>query len=204
MTEDRKLLQPFSTVVSVALHLLIVALSVGVISKFISGGWGAGDLCVVDASASSSSKPIGFAPEHGASVDSVPRYCVEDPSSYQRLLDQLDRLPFLLLLIVVLFLLNRLLQGAARDGIYTLQTASRLRLLGWLLLLGSLAAEVVQANAKAALIATLAESKDLSAGSWLGMWTPPYLALLTALGLLTFARITRAGTAMREDLQGVV
>ncbi|MFF6881284.1 hypothetical protein ACFY9S_39220 [Streptomyces sp. NPDC012474] len=204
MTEDRKLLQPFSTVVSVALHLLIVALSVGVISKFISGGWGAGDLCVVDTSASSSTTPIGFVPEQGASVDSVPRYCVEDPSSYQRLLDQLDRLPFLLLLIVVLFVLNRLLQGAARDGIYTLQTASRLRLLGWLLLVGSLAAEVVQANAEAALIATLAESKIFSAASWLGVWTPPYLALLTALGLLTFARITRAGTAMREDLQGVV
>lgn len=203
MTEDRKLLQPFSTVVSAALHLLIVALSVGVISRFIRGS-SAGDLCVADTSASSSTKPTGFAPEQGASVDSVPRYCVDDPTSNQQLLDQLDRLPFLLLLIIILFLLNRLLQGAAQEGIYTLQTASRLRLLGWWLLLGSLAAEIVQANAKAALIATLAESKDFTAGSWLGMWTPPYLALLTALGLLTFARITRAGTAMREDLQGVV
>ncbi|KFG72642.1 hypothetical protein [Streptomyces mutabilis] len=204
MTEDRKLLQPFSTVVSVALHVLIAALSVGVLSKLFLGGWGTGDICVADTTASSSTKPTGFAPEQGASVDSVPRYCVENPSSHQRLLDQLDRLPFLLLMIAVLFLLNRLLQGAARDGIYTLQTVSRFRLLGWWVLLGSLAAEVVQANAKAALIASLAESKDFSAASWLGMWTPPYLAVLIALGLLTFARITRAGTAMREDLQGVV
>lgn len=105
---------------------------------------------------------------------------------------------------VILFLLNRLLRGAARDGIYTLQTASRLRLLGWWLPIGSLTAEFVQSNAKAALIATLAESKDFSARSWLGMWEPPYLTLLTAFGLLTFARITRAGTAMCEDLQSVV
>lgn len=45
---------------------------------------------------------------------------------------------------------------------------------------------------------------DFSAGTWLGMWTFPYLAVLTGLGLLTFARITSAGASMREDLEGVV
>lgn len=51
-----------------------------------------------------------------------------------------------------------------------------------------------------------------SAGPWRGgapdrvlrAWSAPYLAILTGLGLLTFARITRAGASMREDLAGVV
>ncbi|WP_351229599.1 hypothetical protein [Streptomyces sp. NPDC002133] len=77
-------------------------------------------------------------------------------------------------------------------------------MLGWWLLVGSLVVEVAEANARAALLAALSKNADFSAGTWLSMWTPPYLAVLTGLGLLTFARITRAGTSMREELEGVV
>lgn len=72
------------------------------------------------------------------------------------------------------------------------------------MLVGSLVVEIVEANARAAVLAALAKSADFSAGTWLDLWTFPYLAVLTGLGLLTFARITHAGASMREDLEGVV
>ncbi|MES5823644.1 hypothetical protein [Streptomyces sp. RG80] len=204
MTEDRKMLEPMATVVSTALRVLLGLLTVGVVFNLVRGSWGSGNVCITDESAGSSTVPGGFTAAPGAVVGSVPQYCTETPDAVARFLDELGALPSMLLLISSLFLLHRLLQGAAREGVYTVPTASRLRLLGWWLLLGSLLARVIEANANAALLAQLAKGDDFTAGAWLGFWSFPYLAVLTGLGLLTFARITRAGTAMREDLEGVV
>ncbi|MCW8381644.1 hypothetical protein [Streptomyces justiciae] len=204
MSEDRKMLEPMATVVSVVLRVVVGLLTVGVVLQVARGGWADGNVCIVDDSAGSSVAPPGFPAEKGAAVESVPRYCGGETDTSLHLLDQLTTLPTVLLLISSLFLLNRLFQGAARDGIHTGLTASRLRVLGWWLLLGGLIAEIIESNAKAAVLASLATSEELTAGSWLAMFTPPYLIVLTGLGLLTFARITSAGAALREDLEGVV
>ncbi len=204
MTEDRKMLEPMATVVSIILRTLLALLTAGLVYSAVQGSWGDVIVCVTDDATTSSTTTEAFAPENGAQVDSIPRYCAEAPGAHLRLLNELGELPSTSLLISGLFLLHRLLQGAARDGVYTTRTASRLRLLGWWLLVGSLVVEITEANARAALLAQLAQTAEFSAGTWLGLWTPPYLAALTGLGLLTFARITRAGTSMREDLEGVV
>ncbi|MDH6629192.1 hypothetical protein M2271_007028 [Streptomyces sp. LBL] len=204
MTEDRKMLEPMATVVSVVLRILLAFLTAGLILSVVHGNWANPEICVADESTTSSVTARAFIPENGVEVDSIPRYCAEAPDTQLRFLNELGELPSTLLLISGLFLLHRLLQGAARGGVYTVRTASRLRLLGWWLLAGSLVAAIVEANAEAALLAALAKTADFTAGTWLNLWTPPYLAVLTGLGLLTFARITRAGTSMREDLEGVV
>ncbi|GGJ64860.1 DUF2975 domain-containing protein [Streptomyces brasiliensis] len=204
MTEDRKMLEPMATVVSVVLRILLALATAGLVLSVARGSWGSFSVCIADESSTSSATPGGFAAESGAQVDSIPRYCAETPDAHLRLLDALSDLPSTLLLISGLFLLYRFLQGAAREGVYTAQTASRLRLVGWWLLVGSLVVEIAEANARAALLAALAKDVGFSAETVLNMWTFPYLAVLTGLGLLTFARITRAGVSMREDLEGVV
>jgi hypothetical protein len=205
MPEDRKMLEPMATVVSIALRILLALAAAGLVFKVVYGGWADTLACVTDDSSMSSHTAAGtLAPEKGAQVDWIPRYCADAPDVHLRLLNELGELPSALLLIVGLFLLHQLLQRAARDGIHTARTASRLRLLGWWLLLGSLVAGIIEAVARTALLAELATSEDFTAGAWLNMWSPPYLAVLTGLGLLTFARIVRAGAAMREDLEGVV
>lgn len=204
VTEDRKMLEPMATVVSIVLRLLVALASAGLIMSVIKGGWGSDSVCITDDASGSSTAPGGFRPESGAQIGSVPSYCAENPGAQLRFLDALSTVPTTLLLISGLFLLHRLLQGAARDGVYTTVTASRFRLLGWWLLGGSLVVSIVQANAKAAVLAQLSAEWDFSAATWLTVWSEPFLPVLTALGLLTFARITRAGTAMREDLEGVV
>lgn len=202
--EDHKLLEPMATVVSVTLRILLGLLTLGAAISLVSGSWGSGSVCVTDNSAWSSTTPDGFPAAAGATVGSVPQYCDEDPSVSIRLLDQLGDLPSMLLLISCLFLLHRLLKVAARDGVYNIHMASQLRLLGWWLLIGSLVAGIAEANAYAAVLAKLSQDAAFTAGAWLDFWTFPYVSLLTGLGLLTFARIMRAGTAMREDLEGVV
>ncbi|WP_406126345.1 hypothetical protein OHQ89_31250 [Streptomyces canus] len=203
MSEDRKLLEPMATVVSVVLRALLALLTAGLVLRVVRGSWGDAVVCVTDDSTTVSTTGPTLA-ESGVRVDSVPRYCAESPDTYLSVLHQLGTLPTTLLLISGLFLLHRLLRDAARDGVHTERTASRLRLLGWWLLVGSVVAEVAETGARAALLAELSKATDFSAGTWLDLWTPPYLAVLTGLGLLTFARITRVGAALRIDLEGVV
>lgn len=206
MPQDRKLLEPTATIVSIALRLLLTLTAAGLVSRIVRGGWTNGTVCVTDDSttASADTGPFSFFPEKDAFVLTVPQYCAEAPGTYLRLLDELGALPSTLLLLSGLLLAHRLLRDAARKGVHTVRTASRMRVLGWWLLAGSLIARFVEANADAALLAELSTSTDLTAGTWLTMWSAPYLALLTGFSLLTFARITRAGAELREDLAGVV
>ncbi|MFF4457257.1 DUF2975 domain-containing protein [Streptomyces goshikiensis] len=209
MSEDRKLLEPLSTVVSGVLRLLVGALAISVVLSLFNNDiafWNGPRNCATAdwVSGSSSAADAMFSARNGAHVTAVPQYCADHPSSYQHLLGVLNGLPTLVLLIGGLILLNRLLQSAARNGVYTTQTASRLRLLGWWLLLGSVVAEVIEASARAALLVTLTDNVTFSAEAVLHTSAFPYFTVLTALGVLTFARITRAGAAMREDLEGTV
>ncbi|MFF5491942.1 hypothetical protein [Streptomyces aquilus] len=204
MSEDRKMLEPMATVVSIALRVLLTLVTLGVVVRTVRGGWGSSSVCITDDSTGGSLDADAFFPEKGALVDAIPRYCADTPGASLHLLDELSTLPSTLLLIGGLFLLHQLLQGAARNGIHTALTASRFRLLGWWLLAGSLVAHLIESNLRAALLAKLATNHDFTAVSWLELWSTPYLLVLTGLGLLTFARITSAGAAMREDLEGVV
>ncbi|MFF1921290.1 hypothetical protein ACFVW8_12035 [Streptomyces sp. NPDC058221] len=203
MTQDRKLLEPISTVSSVALRLLMALLIAAFILSTVHG-WGNGNICVTDWTSNSSSAARGFVPEPGATAGSVPRYCAENATNTQHILVGIRSLASLILSVGGLFLLNRLLRSATREGVHTPQTAAGLRLLGWWLLVGSVVAQVIAAIAQTALLATLAQDAHLTGVSWLEVWNPPYLAVLTGLGILTFARITRSGSKMREDLEGLV
>ncbi|MEW2128969.1 hypothetical protein [Streptomyces sp. NPDC005435] len=203
MTQDQKLLEPMATVTSVVLRLLMASVITGFV-LFIVHGWGGRSVCLTDWTSSSSYAPRDFAPEPGAVVDSVPRYCARSATASQNALASLGPLASLALYAGGLFLLDRLLRGASRDGVHTARAAGRLRLLGWWLLVGSVVAATVAAVSRRALMASLARSADLTALSWLQDWNAPYLAVIVGLGLLTFSRITRAGAAMREDLEGLV
>ncbi|MFK0238722.1 DUF2975 domain-containing protein [Streptomyces vinaceus] len=209
VTQDRKLLEPLTTVVSFGLRLLIGLLLIsGVLAAFNGSAslWGSADSCVTADWITSSSGIIdsAFAASGGAHVNAIPQYCTENPDAAQQLLAALSHLPSLVVLIGTLTLLHRLLTAAARDGVHTTQSAARLQTLGWWLLAGCLIAKAVEALAQAALLATMTDQVTFSAETTMQLLSPPYTMALTALGVLTFARITKAGAVMREDLEGVV
>ncbi|MFD8891924.1 DUF2975 domain-containing protein [Streptomyces sp. NPDC059566] len=209
MSEDRKLLEPLSTVVSAGVRLLISLLLAGFVLSVFNGSvpfWDGMNTCVTADWITSSSAPndAAFGARDGARVSAIPQYCAENPTAGQQTLGILSEVPSLVLLIGGLVLLHRLLRSAAREGVYTLHAASRLRFLGCWLLVGSLVAEATRAVSQAALLDTLADDAQFSAEAVLHATQFPYLAILTGLGLLAFARIMRVGATMREDLEGTV
>jgi hypothetical protein len=204
-----RLLQPVATVVRGAYWLSLVGLVVGLVGPLVGTklglAWGGSQVCAESGSGFGTTGFTGvFRPHAGVDVMVRPSYCTDHADGAQRLFDVLGGLPSLLLALGVLFLLNRLIQGTSRQGVFTVRTAKHLRVAGWWLLLGCLVAEVVEAGAHAALLATLARDHAFDADTWLGSWQPPYALVFTALGILTFARVMRAGVAMREDLEGTV
>ncbi len=120
----------------------------------------------------------------------------------QRIWYTLIMLPGILLFVGVLLLAYRLIRAAERDGIYTSATARRLRTLGWFLLAGALVKMVMEMVAANRLLATMVTNEV----GWIGpiRWQIPWMVLLIATGLLTFARIMWTGAGMRDELQGTV
>ncbi|MFK0173782.1 hypothetical protein ACIQU5_33885 [Streptomyces sp. NPDC090306] len=210
MADDSRLLEPLSSVVSIVVRVLlgfmVLSLALSLFDTDVHFEWGGSDACVSTdwISSTTSEASMGLHPKAGVQVDTVPRYCADDPGTYQQTLSFLAGFPSFVLMTGALLILNRLLSVSARDGVYTLWTAGRLRLLGWWLLIGSLAARAVETTARTALLSTLTTEAPLNVGTWTGVWTTPYFQVLTAMGVLVFARITRSGAAMRDDLEGTV
>ncbi|MFE9249396.1 hypothetical protein [Streptomyces sp. NPDC007088] len=209
MSREPKLLEPLSTVVGGVLRLLIglpVLFAVlGLFDSEVHLNWTGGQACVTVSSTTTGFDDVPWQQlRPGAAVGWHPEYCAESPSGYQQFLTALAARPAHLLVLGGLYLLHRTLRTAEREGVHTERAAAGLRLLGWWLLAGSLLAEFVRANARAALLGTLTEDQPFTVGAWLNLWDAPYLLFLTGLGLLTFARIVRAGAVMREDLEGTV
>ncbi|MFD0267543.1 DUF2975 domain-containing protein [Streptomyces sp. NPDC127106] len=222
VSEDKNLLDPLFTVVSTTLRLLAGLLLAGFALSALNGSvplWGGGADAGVCATADwISTNSVNTAGGHvggdvgdtalgardGARLDAVARYCAQEPTAGQRTLRILAEVPSFVLLLGGLALLDRLLRSAARDGVHTRRTAAGLRTLALWLLAGGVVSCLAEAAARTALLSTLTTHVAFSAGDVLHALTPPYLLLLTGLGLLVFARITRAGAAMREDLEAVI
>ncbi|MFF2847519.1 hypothetical protein ACFVT5_14490 [Streptomyces sp. NPDC058001] len=206
---EARLLEPVATVVRGVYRLFLAVLIASALALLtgtkLSQIWGGRYVCAESRTEFSGDGFTHlFRPHPGAEVMARPSYCTDHPDSAQRLFDFLGSFPSWLLLLGVLFLLNRLIHGASRQGVFTVRTAKHLRVAGWWLLLGCLVAEVVEAGAHAALLATLVQDYTFNADSWGENWQAPYALVFTALGILTFARIMRAGADMRKDLEGTV
>ncbi|MFJ5779014.1 DUF2975 domain-containing protein [Streptomyces sp. NPDC093094] len=214
MARVRNPLEPMSTAVTSIVTLIAVLMGVSLFSAlFVDGvhvlGIGDESVCVMD---TSTTVGVGDEParvfEHvpGATVglSAHPDYCTESPSLVQSLLNTTTRLAPFVFTVGALLLVLRLIRSAKRDGLYTVRTARQLHRLGWWLLAGSVLAAMAVSTAEKALIDSLSRADDISVVSGLWMWDAPFMAILTGLGVLSFARIMRVGIVMREDLDGTV
>jgi hypothetical protein len=98
----------------------------------------------------------------------------------------------------------RLVRTASSTGPFTVPVAAGMRRLGWLIIIGSLAAASAQGAATDALLNTLLREHNA-----FGDAVPPFLSvlpvpLLAGTALLTFSRIIRRGAAMDEEIQATV
>lgn len=79
MSEDRKLLEPMATVVSVVLRALLALLTAGLVLRVVRGSWGDAVVCVTDDSTTVSTTGPTLA-ESGVRVDSVPATAPSRPT----------------------------------------------------------------------------------------------------------------------------
>jgi hypothetical protein len=215
-TTNRKLTEPLRSVTYILGGLILAATVIAAIATItgtgsIGGsGRGPGLVCITQPSTwysdDSWTAYLGVATQPGASIsiNGTVQACADHPSPYQRSLYTLTGLPSELVWAGVLVLLWRLVRTASRNGPFTVPVAAGMRRLGWLIIIGSLAAASAQGAATDALLNTL-----LRAQNDFGDAAPHFLSvlpvpLLAGTALLTFARIIRRGAAIDEEIQATV
>ena len=202
----RNPLEPIARAVGFAITLFVALLLLSLLVH--QASWGNGPVCssvsANDASIFGGPASVpGVAPGSHASLGSV-AICANNPTSGLRVAGLLVTWPYTVLWLVFLFRLKRLLRAASLPGeLYSPVTASRLRVLGWLLTLGGLAAGIIESAAKITIFTRLIHYRGL------GWFEPTQISfsvttLITGLTLITVARVMLLGVKMREELDVTV
>jgi hypothetical protein len=126
-----------------------------------------------------------------------------DPTAGQALAFTLTLLPPGLLRVGALYLAMRLARTAARDGVYTVQAARLVLILGWWLLAGDLVVGVAEGFARLNLLGQLV-TWPVDWVHWPASWGVSWPVAWFGLALIIFARIMRVSAGMRADLEGTV
>jgi hypothetical protein len=119
--------------------------------------------------------------------------CVHAPRAPLRLAAEMTERPAQLLFICALLAANRVFRRAAATGGISLQTASDLRRLGWLLIVGELLAALIATGARAYFVAS-----QLPCVPWLPpaqAWELSLPVVIAGAVVLTFARVLRIGAS---------
>jgi hypothetical protein len=213
MLENRRATEPLATTAAafggllIGLFLLVTVTTIWGSGSF--GGFGDAQVCATDSSTSVSAASPAFLvhrvrPGAYLNLNSPVQACAAHPGLWQRVLYTLTSVPTALIWVGVLLLLWRLIRIAARRGPLALEVAGSMRFLGWFILAGSLVAITAQGVANQILLSTMMTGRaDLGAivdSLIAGLPVP----LLVGAGLLTFARITRLGAALDEEVRGTV
>ena len=132
--------------------------------------------------------------------------CVMNATDGQRALAYLGSAPRTLLKLAVFVLVAWLLLVARRDGPFVPRVHRMLMVLGWFVIAGSVVASVVHGVAGAYFLASAVTvpvpvKADVLSALYGAVLSLPVLA---GCAVLTLARIMRAASLMRDDLEGTV
>jgi Protein of unknown function (DUF2975) len=132
--------------------------------------------------------------------------CVTNATDGQRALAYLGSAPQTLFKLVVFVLVAWLLLVARRDGPFTPRVHRMLMVLAWFVIAGSVVASLAQGVAgtyflTSAVTASVPVQGDVLSALYDALLSVP---VLVGCALLTLARILRAGSLMRDDLEGTV
>ena len=132
--------------------------------------------------------------------------CTSHPTSAQRVLYTLTSLPSFLLYAGIIVLLWFMIREARRNGPFSTRVAARMRLTGWFVILGAMAAAAVHELASGMLMNTLLITKvpllpDAATAPIGALFPAPVIA---GCALLTFARVIRFGSAMDDEIKATI
>jgi hypothetical protein len=171
------------------------------------GGFGDASVCVNQPHSSYSGGMVypGVSARPGALINfnAALEACANHPSVGERFLYTLTNVSSLVWLGLI-FLLWRIVRAAEAAGPFTPKVARLLRFTGWFIIIGSIAAASAQGAATDALLNMTLNGHDNFGDAIPVPNGGLIIAVLAGAVALTFARITRLGTRMDEDLQGTV
>jgi hypothetical protein len=208
---DRKLTQPLGG--AVKFILIVAAVLVGIVLIFAVfgtiqlGGLGSGPACTgvrLDGITVAGPAVAHLRPGATSSASQI-TLCASHPTVGQRALVSLTWVPAVALYLAVVLLLAQLLRAVRTAGPFAVTVARRLRFLGWFILAGSVIVAAGQSAAQSAFASTVAAGDVPAVGHAVSAGIAFLLVpLLIACGLLTLARVIRAGAQMSDDLAGTV
>jgi hypothetical protein len=208
----RNPIEPVATMVHLLVAFVAVLIGLGVVATiFGSGsmfGIGSPEVCVearngiVPVPQSGADVVLGANDDIRSSVRVV-ILCAEAPTIGQRILGILGQLPTFLVFVGALAFAVRLFRVIRRHGIFTTNAADGLRMTGWFVLVGHLVGTLIESVARFWLTGSMID-EPVPGLAWLGDWDVSLLALFLGVVLISFARIMRVSTAMREELDGTV
>lgn len=138
-------------------------------------------------------------------VHTLPRICEDDSSLGTQLLYQTSRFATPLVLLVALFLLDRLIRGARRESGFDEVVVHRLWFLGVFLGVSTLAASLYTTIVETGLAVSMVAGSIRNVWEMaLFRWAFPWAFLLAGLGLVVMSKVVRVGAHMREELEGTV
>lgn len=203
-------MRPLGRVAGIYLRFLGLYAFAAVVS-FASGQRGA--VCGATSIRTLSAGSAYTAPRSGAVVQAAGtvQACAPHPSAAQWVLELLIRLPGPVLLATILLVIWQLVREASRNGPFTGRTAEIMWRLGLVVLIGTAAAGALSRLGNDLLLRML-----LADPPYIGLGVPNDVLfsgalrallpvpLLAGVGLLTFARITRAGVVLDEEVRATV
>ena len=215
LRKDRGLTQPLGAIAGLYGRVLVlyVAAAGFWLSRGFGGGGPHGSVCVDTAFPFSGGAGSAHSARAGASVSAVGniRACALHPSLAQWALFMLTKVPDIVLWGFLLLLVWRLIRTASRTGPFTAHASTTMQQIGWVVIGGSLIA-----GALGALGADLLTRMLMIPATYSGGGIPvdiliaaPLKALLpvpaiAGATLLSFARITRAGAVLDEEIKATV
>ncbi|MGW2143022.1 DUF2975 domain-containing protein [Nonomuraea bangladeshensis] len=135
----------------------------------------------------------------------LPQLCKDDSSLGTQSLYQTSRFATPLVVLVALFLLDRLIRDARRDSGFDETIVRKLRFLGVFLIAGTLAASLYTTIVETGLAVSMVAGTVREVGSMaLRGWSFPWAYLIAGLGLVVMSKVVRVGAHMREELEGTV
>ncbi|MBS2532240.1 hypothetical protein KGQ20_05595 [Catenulispora sp. NF23] len=204
-TKVRNPLEPLATINGMVLSLLVLGFAAAAIGALFGKatflGWGqSGDICTTSKDVGTQIQPSPWMPlRTGVTVspDTI-QLCAHNATTVQRWWYSLSQLPGAVTLLTLVLLTYLVLRQAERFGLYSPGIGTRMRVLGWFLSVESILGPTITVYANRKLWATMTDGPSEI------QWVPGWVALFAGLALLSLARIMRVGSAMREDLEGVV
>jgi hypothetical protein len=158
----------------------------------------------------SAAQRVGARPGASLSASGDVTACALHPSLGQWVLYLLTKVPDLVLWGCLLLLIWRLISEAARRGPFTPLTAAIVELLGWTVLGGSYVVSALE-HLGADVMTRMLMTPDVYSGSTIvaDVLIGPLKALLpvpalAGAALLTFARITKVGVALDDEIKATV